>query len=352
MKKALISGVSGQDGSYLAEFLLSKGYEVHGIIRRASTFNTARIDHIIVDEQHEPGAKFFFHYGDMNDATSLISLIQKILPDEIFNLAAQSHVRVSFDTPEYTSNADALGTLRMLEAIRLLGLSDKIKFYQASTSELYGRVQETPQSEKTPFYPRSPYGVAKLYAHWVTKNYREAYNLFACNGILFNHESGRRGETFVTRKITRGIAQIKAGLEKKIYLGNLDAKRDWGYAPEYVESMWQMLQQEKADDYVIATGQTHSIKEFLEEAFKYTGLGDWQKYVEVDPRYFRPSEVDVLIGDSSKAKEELNWNPKIEFKDLVKIMIDADLRKLGIEVPGEGDKILQEKFPNKWWQKD
>lgn len=352
MRKALITGVTGQCGSYLAEFLLSKGYEVHGIIRRASTFNTARINHIIVDEQHTPGARFFFHYGDMVDATSLINLVQKIQPDEIYNLAAQSHVRVSFDTPEYTSDADGLGTLRLLEAIRLLGLSDKVKFYQASTSELYGKVQEIPQTEKTPFYPRSPYAVAKLYAYWITKNYREAYNLFACNGILFNNESPRRGETFVTRKITRGIARIKAGLDKKLYLGNLEAKRDWGFAPEYVEAMWQVLQQEKPDDYVVATGETHSIKEFLEEAFQYAGLQDWQPYVEIDPIYFRPAETDSLVGDATKFKEKFGWQPKIKFRELVRIMVDADLRALGLAVPGEGDKILKEKFPNKWWHKD
>jgi len=351
-KKALITGITGQDGSYLAEFLLSKGYEVHGIIRRASTFNTSRISHIITDEQHTQGARFFFHYGDMVDATSLIDLVQKIQPDEIYNLAAQSHVRVSFDAPEYTSNADALGTLRLLEAIRLLGLSNKVKFYQASTSELYGKVQEIPQSEKTPFYPRSPYAVSKLYAHWITKNYREAYNLFTCNGILFNHESPRRGETFVTRKITRGIARIKKGLDKKLYLGNIETKRDWGFAPEYVETMWQMLQQEKPDDFVVATGEQHSVKEFLEEAFQYAGLGDWKPYVEVDPRYFRPTEVDLLQGDSTKAKEQFGWQPKIKFKELVRIMVDADLRAVGLEVPGEGDRILKEKFSNKWWQKD
>ncbi|MFH1841353.1 MAG: GDP-mannose 4,6-dehydratase [Candidatus Nealsonbacteria bacterium] len=351
-KKALITGITGQDGSYLAEFLLSKGYEVHGILRRASTFNTSRIDHIITDEQHIPEARFFFHYGDMVDATSLIDLVQKIKPDEIYNLAAQSHVRVSFDTPEYTSNADALGTLRLLEAIRLLGLVDKVKFYQGSTSELYGKIQEIPQTENTPFYPRSPYGVAKLFAHWITKNYREAYGLFTCNGILFNHESPRRGETFVTRKITRGIARIKAGLEKKIYLGNLEAKRDWGFAPEYVEAMWYILQQEIADDYVAATGESHSVKEFLDEAFLYAGLDDWQPYVEVDNRYLRPTEVDLLMGNASKSKEKFGWEPKIKFKELVKIMVDADLRKVGLEAPGEGDKILREVFPNKWWKMD
>ncbi|MAF42785.1 MAG: GDP-mannose 4,6-dehydratase [Parcubacteria group bacterium] len=350
-KKALITGITGQDGSYLAEFLLSKGYEVHGIIRRASTFNTLRIDHII-KKNHDFKGRFFLHYGDMIDATSIITLVQKIQPDEIYNLAAQSHVKVSFETPEYTSNADALGTLRILEAIRLLGLTNKVKFYQASTSELFGKVQEVPQTEKTPFYPRSPYAVAKLYAFWIAKNYREAYNIFACNGILFNHESPRRGETFVTRKITRGIARIKAGLDKKLYLGNIEAKRDWGFAPQYVETMWQMLQESKPNDYVIATGEQHSVKEFLEEAFLYSGLGDWKPYVEISSRYFRPTEADSLVGDSNKAQEGLNWQPKIKFKDLVKIMIDADFRKLGLESPGQGDKILKEKFPNKWWETD
>jgi len=350
-KKAFITGVTGQDGSYLAEFLLSKGYEVHGMIRRASTFNTSRIDHIIVDEQHIPGAKFLFHYGDLSDATALISLIQKIQPDEIYNLAAQSHVKVSFETPEYTANTDALGTLRILEAIRLLGLEKKTKFYQASTSEMFGKVQEIPQSEKTPFYPRSPYGAAKVYGFWITKNYREAYNIFGVNGILFNHESPRRGETFVTRKVTRAIARILAGKEKEIYLGNLEAKRDWGFAPEYVESMHKMLQQENAEDFVVGTGQTHSDKEFLEAAFSYVDL-DWEKYVKTDPFYLRPTEVDLLVANPAKAKEKLQWEAKIKFNDLVKIMVDADVRAVGIANPGEGDKILQEKFPNRWWKKD
>jgi len=351
-KKALITGLTGQDGSYLAEFLLSKGYEVHGVIRRASSFNTPRISHLIEAELKSREGRFFFHYGDTTDATSLIDLVQKIQPDEIYNLAAQSHVRVSFDAPEYTSNADGLGTLRLLEAIRLLGLIHKVKFYQASTSELFGKVQEIPQKETTPFYPRSPYAVAKLYAHWITKNYREAYGLFACSGILFNHESPRRGETFVTRKITRAIARIKAGLDKKLYLGNLEAKRDWGFAPEYVETMWQMLQQKDPDDFVVATGEQHSVKEFLEEAFKYAGLGSWQQYIDIDSRYFRPTEVDLLRGDAVKAEEKLGWTPKIKFKELVKIMVDADLRALNLPCPGEGDKILQEKFPNRWWKND
>jgi len=351
-KVALITGVTGQDGSYLAEFLLDKDYEVHGIVRRASTFNTSRIDHIIVDEQHQPEAKFFFHYGDLSDAIALVGLIQKIQPDEIYNLAAMSHVKVSFDTPEYTSNTDALGTLRLLEAIRLLGLTDKVKFYQASTSELFGGVKETPQTEKTPFYPRSPYAVAKLYAHWITRNYREAYGIFACNGILFNHESYRRGETFITRKITRGIARIKAGLDKKIYLGNLEAKRDWGYAPEYVESIWRMLQMKEPDDFVIATGESHSVKEFVEKAFQYAGLGDWRNYIEIDPHYFRPTEADFLVGDASYAREKFGWQPKIKFDDLIKIMIDADFRRIGLIPPGEGDRILKEKFPHRWWKRD
>ena len=351
-KKALITGITGQDGSYLAEFLLSKSYQVHGVIRRASTFNTSRINHLIAEEEQKRLGRFFFHYGDTTDATSLIDLVQKIKPDEIYNLAAMSHVRVSFDAPEYTSNADALGTLRLLEAIRLLGLIDKIKFYQASTSELFGKAQEIPQTELTAFYPRSPYAVAKLYAHWITKNYREAYGLFACNGILFNHEGARRGETFVTRKITRGIARIKNGLEKKLYLGNLKAQRDWGFAPEFIESMYLMLQQPEPDDYVVATGEQHSVKEFLTEAFQYAGLDDWRPYVEIESRYFRPTEVDMLVGNPAKAKEKFGWEPKIKFKELVRIMVDADLRALGLPCPGEGDRIIQEKFPNRWWQKD
>src|SRR3989344_5283082 len=350
-RKALIFGVTGQDGSYLAEFLLSKGYEVHAVVRRSSTFNTSRIDHIIVDEQHTPAAKFLFYHGDITDATSLISLIQKIQPDEIYNLAAQSHVKVSFEIPEYTANADALGTLRILEAIRLLGLEKKTRFYQASTSELFGKVIETPQTENTPFYPRSPYAAAKLYAYWITKNYREAYDIFGVNGILFNHESPRRGETFVTRKITRGITNILIGKEKKIFLGNIESQRDWGFAPEYVESMWNILQQEKPDDFVIGTGETHSIKEFLQEAFSYVGL-NWQDYVQIDLFYLRPTEVNILLSNPAKAKEKINWEPKIKFKDLVKIMIDADMRAAGLTPPGEGDKILSEKFPNKWWKKD
>lgn len=352
LKKALIFGVTGQDGSYLAEFLLSKGYEVHGVIRRSSTFNTSRLEHIIVlDQLHTPGTRFFLHYGDMTDSTVLISLIQKIQPDEIYNLAAQSHVKVSFEIPEYTANADGLGALRILEAIRLLGLEKKTKFYQASTSELFGKVVEVPQSENTPFYPRSPYGAAKLYGYWITKNYREAYNIFGCNGILFNHESPRRGETFVTRKITRGIARILAGLDKKIYLGNLYAKRDWGFAPEYVESMWKMLQQETAQDFVVGTGETHSVEEFAKEAFLYVGLNA-SDYIEIDKFYLRPTEVDLLVANPQKAKEKLGWDVKITFKDLVKIMIDTDMLALGLTPPGEGNKILAEKFPHRWWKAD
>ena len=352
IKKALITGLTGQDGSYLAELLLSKGYEVHGIVRRSSTFNTSRIDHLILKEEREPSGRFFFHHGDLSDSTTLISLINKIQPDEIYNLAAQSHVKVSFEIPEYTANADALGVLRLLEAIRLLNMQDRVKFYQASTSELFGQVQEIPQSEKTPFYPRSPYAVAKLYAYWITKNYKEAYGIFACNGILFNHEGPRRGETFVTRKITRGVAGIKAGLEKKLYLGNIEAKRDWGFAPEYVESIYLMLQQEKPEDLVVSTGESHSVREFLEAAFGYAGLGDWKNFVAFDPKYYRPTEVDFLVGNSAKAKEKLGWSPKIKFQELVKIMIDADFRAAGLEPPGEGDKILKEIYPDKWWKGD
>ena len=321
LKKALITGITGQDGSYLAELLLAKGYEVHGIIRRASTFNTGRIDHLYKDP-HINGVKLFLHYGDIADSTNLIKLIYRIQPDEVYHLAAQSHVRVSFDIPEYTGDVTALSTSRILEAIRETGV--KSKFYQASSSEMFGKVHEVPQRETTPFHPRSPYGVAKVYAHWATVNYRESYDLFACCGILFNHESPRRGETFVTRKITRAVARIKAGQQKKLYLGNLDAKRDWGYAKEYVEAMWAMLQQDKPEDYVIATGETHSVKEFLSEAFSYVNL-DWRDYVELDPKYLRPAEVDLLIGDSTKAKQELGWEPKVTFNELVRLMVDADV---------------------------
>lgn len=330
-KKALITGITGQDGSYLAEFLLEKGYEVHGIIRRASTFNTSRIDHIYNDP-HTAGIRLFLHYGDLADSSNLSRLIGNIEPDEIYHLGAQSHVRVSFDTPEYTGDVTGIGTLRILEAMRETGTN--AKFYQASSSEMYGLVQAVPQSETTPFYPRSPYAAAKVYAYWLTVNYRESYNMFACNGILFNHESPRRGETFVTRKITRAIARIKAGLQDSLFLGNLDAQRDWGYAKEYVEAMWMMLQQPEADDYVIATGETHSVREFLEEAFSYVEL-DWERYVKIDPRYFRPAEVDLLIGDSSKARKAFGWQPKTTFKDLVRIMVDADIDLLKKQLSGQ-----------------
>jgi GDPmannose 4,6-dehydratase len=347
MKRALITGITGQDGSYLAELLLSKGYEVHGIIRRASTFNTGRIDHIFVDP-HDPHAKLFLHYGDLSDSEQITNIIYNIKPDEVYHLGAQSHVRVSFDTPEFTTNVNALGTTRLLEAIRKSG--NKIKFYQASSSEMFGTFPP-PQNENTPFCPRSPYACSKVYAYWMVKNYREGYGIFACNGILFNHESPRRGETFVTRKITRAIAAISSKKQDSLYLGNLNAKRDWGYAPEYVEAMWKMLQQNKPDDFVIGTEETHSVQEFLESAFSYAGL-DYEKYVKIDPRYFRPLETDVLIADSKKAKEKLDWNPKIKFKALVKILVDADLRKMGLGPLGEGDEILRKKFPNRWWGVD
>jgi GDPmannose 4,6-dehydratase len=323
-KKALLTGITGQDGSYMAELLLAKGYEVHGIIRRASTFNTGRLDSIYADP-HSAKSRLFLHYGDMSDASALSRLIGSIRPDETYNLAAQSHVRVSFDSPEYTTDITATGAVRLLDAIRETGV--KSRFYQASSSEMFGLVQEVPQSEKTPFYPRSPYGCAKVYAYWITVNYRESYGIHASNGILFNHESPRRGETFVTRKITRAVAHIKAGLQEKLYLGNLDAKRDWGHAREYVEAMWLMLQQDQPDDYVIATNETHSIREFLDVAFEHVGL-DWKKYVEIDPRYYRPAEVELLIGDYSKAKKKLGWEPKTKFKDLVIDMVDADVKLL------------------------
>ncbi len=323
-KKALITGITGQDGSYLAELLLTKGYEVHGIIRRASTFNTGRLDPIYSDP-HGARTKLTLHYGDLSDASALARLIGQIQPEEIYNLAAQSHVRVSFDTPEYSSDITGVGTVRLLEAIRESGI--RPRFYQASSSEMYGKVQAVPQTEETPFYPRSPYACAKVFSYWITVNYREAYGLHASNGILFNHESPRRGETFVTRKITRAVAHIRAGLQQKLFLGNLDAKRDWGYAKEYVEAMWLMLQQEQPDDYVIATNETHSIRECLEVAFSHAGL-DWQKYVENDPRYHRPTEVDLLIGDYSKAKRKLGWEPKTKFADLIRLMVDADIQLL------------------------
>lgn len=345
MKKALITGITGQDGSYLAELLLEKGYEVHGIIRRSSSFNTDRIDHLYVDP-HINNIRLFLHFGDLSDSSNIARLIEKIKPDEIYNLGAQSHVRVSFDTPEYTGDVDGIGALRILDAIKESGI--KTKFYQASSSELYGQVQEIPQKETTPFYPRSPYAVAKLYAYWITVNYRESYNMFACNGILFNHESPRRGETFVTKKITRGLARIMSGKDKCLYLGNIDAKRDWGYAKDYVEGMWKMLQQEKPEDFVLATGQTHSVREFIEECAKLLGVDlKWegsglkevgidkktsQTIIRIDPRYFRPAEVELLLGDPSKAKKILKWEPKTTFKGLVKIMLEADLKKEGVKV--------------------
>ena len=323
MKKALITGITGQDGSYLAELLLGKGYEVHGIIRRSSSFNTERIDHLYRDRQEE-NARLILHHGDLADGTNLARLLNEIQPDEIYNLGAQSHVRVSFDQPEYTGDVVGLGTQRLLETIRQTGLIDKVRYYQASSSEMYGKVQAIPQSEGTPFWPRSPYACAKVYGHWLTVNYRESYGMHASSGILFNHESPRRGETFVTRKITRAATRIKTGLQDKLYLGNLDAKRDWGYAKEYVEMMWLMLQQETPDDYVVATGETHSVREFVEEVFGYLSL-DWEAVVDYDARYERPAEVDMLIGDASKAKAKLGWEPKVKFKDLVRIMVDADL---------------------------
>jgi GDPmannose 4,6-dehydratase len=323
-QKALITGITGQDGSYLAELLLAKGYEVHGIIRRASTFNTGRLESIYSDV-HDAKTRLFLHYGDLSDASGLSRLLSQIRPDELYNLAAQSHVRVSFDSPEYTTDITATGAVRLLEAIREKGLNPR--FYQASSSEMFGLVRETPQRESTPFYPRSPYGCAKVYAHWITVNYRESYGFHASSGILFNHESPRRGETFVTRKITRAVAHIAAGLQDKLYLGNLEAKRDWGYAREYVEAMWLMLQQEKPDDYIVATGETHSIREFLDLAFGYADL-DWKKHVEIDPRYYRPAEVDVLMGDYSKAKKKLGWAPKTKFPELVKLMVEADIKLL------------------------
>lgn len=332
-KRALITGITGQDGSYLSEFLLEQGYEVHGIIRRTSTFNTDRIDHIYEDP-HKEGVRLFLHYGDLTDGTTLRRILEEVQPTEIYNLGAQSHVRVSFDSPEYTVDAVGMGTLRLLEAIRdyqqRTGI--QVRFYQAGSSEMFGLVQSVPQSETTPFYPRSPYACAKVYAHWQTVNYRESYNLFACNGILFNHESPRRGETFVTRKITRAVARIVAGKQKVLYMGNLDAKRDWGYAKDYVRAMWLMLQQQQPDDYVIATGETHSVREFLELAFGYVNL-KWEDYVEFDERYLRPAEVDLLIGDPSKAHEKLGWKPSVNLKELVALMVEADLQALGHTSP-------------------
>jgi len=323
MKKALITGITGQDGSYLAELLLAKGYEVHGVIRRASTFNTSRIDHLYSDP-HVNGVRLFLHYGDLADSVQMVKLLYELQPDEIYNLGAQSHVRVSFDIPEYTGDVDGLGAQRILEAIREAGLVKKVRYYQASSSEMYGKVQQVPQTEATPFWPRSPYGCAKAYAYYLTVNYRESYSIHASNGILFNHESPRRGETFVTRKITRAATRIKVGLQKTLYLGNLDAQRDWGYAKEYVEMMWLMLQQDKPDDYVVATNETHSVRDFCKLAFGLLDL-DWEKYVRHDARYERPSEVDLLIGDAAKAARQLGWSPKVRFSELVKIMVDHDL---------------------------
>lgn len=333
-KRALITGITGQDGSFLTELLLDKGYEVYGIIRRSSSFNTDRIDHLYQDP-HEPGTRLRLVYGDLNDSSSLNTVLRQTAPDEIYNLGAQSHVRVSFDVPEYTAEVTGLGTVRILEAIREAGI--KPKFYQASSSELYGKVLETPQTERTPFYPRSPYGCAKAYAYYITVNYRESYDLFACNGILFNHESERRGETFVSRKITRAATRIKLGLQDKLYLGNLDARRDWGYAGDYVEAMWLMMQTDDPDDYVIATGETHSVREFLDEAFGLLDV-DWKEHVDIDPRYYRPTEVDLLLGDASKAREKLGWEPKVGFRELVRVMVEHDLELARAEAAAHAAK--------------
>jgi len=347
MKKALITGITGQDGSYLAEFLLFKGYEVHGIIRRSSSFNTQRIDHIYVDP-HDPKARLFLHYGDLSDAEQITNIIHKVRPNEIYHLGAQSHVRVSFDIPEYTGDITALGATRILEHIRISGI--KTRFYQASSSEMFGATRPA-QNELSAFSPRSPYAAAKVYAFWMAKNYRLGYGIFASNGILFNHESPRRGETFVTRKITKAIANIIAGRQKKLFLGNLNARRDWGFAPEYVEAMWKILQAKKADDFVLGTGESHSVKEFVIKAFRYVGL-DWRKYVAIDRKYFRPTEVENLVADTHKAKGVLRWGPKVGFEDLVKIMVDSDMRLAGLEAVGEGDKIIRDKFHSKWWKGD
>ena len=329
MKRALITGITGQDGSYLADLLLEKGYEVHGIIRRASTFNTSRIDHLYADP-HVNGVRMFLHYGDLSDSVNLVKFLYELKPDEIYHLGAQSHVRVSFDIPEYTSDVTGVATIRILEAIREAGL--RSRFFQASSSEMFGKVQQTPQTEKTPFWPRSPYGVAKVFSYWATVNYRESYGLCASNGIMFNHESPRRGETFVTRKISRAVAAIKQGLQKELFLGNLDAKRDWGYAPEYVEGVWRILQHDEGDDFVLATGETHTVREFVEAAFGHANL-DWKEFVKHDPRYERPAEVDVLLGDASKAKKIVGWEPKVRFHELVRIMVDADMDLLSRKTP-------------------
>lgn len=347
MKKALITGITGQDGSYLAEFLLSKGYEVHGFVRRSSTFNRSRIDHLDPDV-HTPGSQLFLHYADLSDNEQISNIIYNVNPDEVYNLGAQSHVRVSFDMPEYTGNVVGLGTTRLLETIRRNG--GDIKFYQASSSEMFGAANP-PQNEETPFIPRSPYACAKLYSHWMVKNYREGYNMFASNGILFNHESPRRGESFVTRKITNTIASILLKQTEHLYLGNLEARRDWGYAPEYVEAMWRILQKDNPGDYVIGTGETHSVREYLEEVCRYVDL-DLDDIVRIDERYFRPTEVEVLIADPSKAEKELDWKPRIKFSELVKIMVDADMRDANLEPVGEGDEILRKKFPDRWWLVD
>jgi len=344
MPKALVTGITGQDGSYLAELLLAKGYEVHGMIRKASTFNTERIDHIYQDP-HDPAAKLFLHYGDLTNAEQLTHLIYNVRPDEIYHLGALSHVKVSFEIPEYTGDVTGLGTIRILEAMRRSGVA--ARFYQASSSEMFGSAAP-PQSETTPFQPRSPYAIAKVYSYWMAVNYREAYGLFATNGILFNHESPRRGETFVTRKVTRAVARIRAGLQKKLFLGNLESKRDWGYAPEYVEAMWTMLQRDAADDFVLGTGEAHSVRELVEEAFGYAGL-DWHAHVEIDSGYFRPTEVDFLQADPSKARRVLGWSPKVTFPELVRIMVDADMQSAGLTPVGEGMRILEGKFGN-WHQ--
>ena len=347
MKKAFITGITGQDGSYLAEFLLSKQYEVHGIIRRASTFNTGRIDHIYIDP-HVPGARLFLHYGDLSDSEQISNILYNVKPDEVYHLGAQSHVRVSFNMPEYTGNVTALGTVRMLESMRRSG--NHARFYQASSSEMFGSTP-SPQNEESPFNPTSPYATAKVYAYWTTKNYRLGYHMFACNGILFNHESPRRGEIFVTRKTTMAIANILAKKQEHLYLGNLQPKRDWGYTPEYVEAMWKILQLDKPDDFVVGTGEQHTVQEFVEEAFTYAGI-DWEKHVKIDQKYFRPTETEDLVADSSKVKKAIGWKPKIKFKDLIKIMVDADMRKAGLKPIGEGDKLLKNTFPDRWWKTD
>jgi len=345
MKRALITGITGQDGSYLADLLVAKGYEVHGIIRRASTFNTARIDHLYQDP-HVHGVNLFLHYGDLADSVQLVKLLYNLDPDEIYHLGAQSHVRVSFDIPEYTADVTGVGTIRILEAIREAGV--KTRFYQASSSEMFGKVQAVPQTETTPFWPRSPYGVAKLFSYWATVNYRESYSLHASNGILFNHESPRRGETFVTRKISRAVARIKHGLDSALYLGNLDAQRDWGYAPEYVEGMWLMLQQDKPDDYVLATNEAHTVREFVQHAFAHADL-DWKEFIKHDDRYERPAEVDLLIGDPAKAKKQLGWEPKVRFQELVKLMVDADLEMVRRDIEGSGaGRVKQSEVSSKY----